>query len=62
MYLKQEEIYAAILVVFLVSIMYAVIIKDIYKEIVSINNKLHWIENYLMELRREKNESNSSIH
>lgn len=62
MYLKQEEIYAAILVVFLVSIMYAVIIKDIYKEIIRIKDKLCWIENFLMETRREQNESNSGIH
>lgn len=62
MYLTQEEVYAAILLAVLLIIMLAVIIKDIWKELMCMNSKLRWIENYLMELRRENNESNSSLH
>ena len=62
MYLTQEEVYAAILLAVLLIIMLAVIIKGIRKELMCMNSKLRWIENYLMELRRENNESNSSLH
>lgn len=53
LYLEKEQLYLVILIIAMLVFVHAVIIKYIWKELKSINNTLYWIENYLMESRRE---------
>lgn len=54
LYIEKEYLYAIILITIMLVCVHAVIIKDIWRELTSINDKLSWIENYLMESRKRE--------
>lgn len=54
LYIEKEYLYAIILITIMLVCIHAVIIKDIWRALTSINDKLSWIENYLMESRKRE--------
>lgn len=54
LYIEKEYLYTIILITIMLVCIHAVIIKDIWRALTSINDKLSWIENYLMESRKRE--------